>query len=207
MLKAAFYFVIVGSALPSAPSAIAQMTPDTITAKAPTHEMSSEAMQQKKPQSADMDRLAFLDGIWRGTAWTLTPNGKHEIIQTERIGSFLQGNIKVIEGRGYEHSGAVSFNALGVISYNSATQSYSISSWALGQQGVFPFHVRADGYDWEVPAGPGASIKYSATIVNGEFVEVGHHVAGSAAPIKIFEMRLRRVGNTTWPVGDAVPMR
>ena len=158
-------------------------------------------------QLAAIKKLNILDGVWRGNAWTITPVGKHEIIQTERIGSFLGGAVKIIEGRGYDKNGAVAFNALGVVSYDPARASYSISSWAMGQSGVFPFKVRDDGYDWEIPAGPGATIKYSATIRGGEFVEVGHRVAGKGPPTKIFEMRLHRVGDTSWPAGNAVPMR
>ena len=158
-------------------------------------------------QLSAMKKLDILDGIWRGTAWTITPAGKHQIVQTERIGSFLGGTVKIIEGRGYETNGKVAFNALGVVSFDPAKQSYTISSWAMGQSGVFPFKVRDDGYDWEIPAGPGASIKYSATIRGRQFVEVGHRVTAKGPPIKIFEMKLRRVGSTTWPAGGAVPMR
>jgi hypothetical protein len=50
--------------------------------------------------------LAFMDGVWRGPAWTLRPSGeKHGITQTERIGPFLDGSVKVIEGRGYDDDG------------------------------------------------------------------------------------------------------
>ena len=66
-----------------------------------------------------MAQLAFMDGVWRGPAWTLLPSGeKHSITQTERIGSFLDGSVKVIEGKGYEADGKVSFNAFGTISYS-----------------------------------------------------------------------------------------
>ena len=62
----------------------------------------------------------------RGPAWTILPSGqKHTITQTERIGSFLDGSVKVIEGRGYEPDGRVGFNAFGTISYNPATRAYT----------------------------------------------------------------------------------
>lgn len=49
-------------------------------------------------QRAAMPPLAFMDGEWRGTAWTLLPSGeKHTLSQTERIGPFLDGSVKVIE--------------------------------------------------------------------------------------------------------------
>ena len=49
-------------------------------------------------QKAAMKPLAMMDGVWRGPAWTMLPTGKHEITQTERIGPFLDGQIKVLEG-------------------------------------------------------------------------------------------------------------
>src|SRR6266536_6186396 len=73
-----------------------------------------------------MAPLAFMDGVWRGPAWTILPSGeKHNIIQTERIGPFLDGSVKVIEGRGYEPDGKVTFNAFGTISYNPAKKTYT----------------------------------------------------------------------------------
>ena len=126
--------------------------------------------------------LARMDGVWRGPAWTITPNGRHDIIQTERIGPFLGGSVRVIEGRGYNADGSVGFNALGIISFNPATSAYTMTSWAQGYGGVFPFRPTADGYTWEVPAGPGAIIRYTATIGDGTLREVGHLIAGNAPP-------------------------
>lgn len=156
-------------------------------------------------QREAMAAFARMDGIWRGPAWSITPAGRHDIIQTERIGSFLGGSVRVIEGRGYNADGSVGFNALGVISYSPATRSYTISSWALGQAGVFPIQPTSDGYSWEIPAGPGATIRYTATIRDGVLREIGHRIAGNAPPVQIFEMNLRRIGDTDWPAGAAVP--
>jgi hypothetical protein len=158
-------------------------------------------------QREGMKKLSFLDGVWRGPATAMTPTGPHNIVQTERIGSFLDGSVKVIEGRGYEPNGTVSFNALGVISFNPITKAYSIQSWAMGQTGTFPLRVTPDGYVWETPAGPGALIRYTAKITGKDFHEVGERIVGGAPPIKMFEMKLRRVGSTSWPAGDPVPMR
>jgi len=158
-------------------------------------------------QRQAMTPFARMDGVWRGSAWSTTPNGRHEITQTERIGPFLGGSVRMIEGRGYNADGSVGFNALGIISYQADTNSYTISSWAMGRGGVFPFRPTADGYEWEVPAGPGATIRYTATVTADTLVERGFRVAGSAPPVQIFEMNLRRVGATDWPGAGAVPMR
>jgi hypothetical protein len=158
-------------------------------------------------QREAMGAFARMDGIWRGPAWSITPGGRHEVVQTERIGTFLGGTVRVIEGRGYNEDGSVGFNALGVISFNPATRAYTISTWAEGQSGVFPIRPTQDGYVWEIPAGPGATIRYTATIRDGTLREIGERIAGEAPPMQFFEMNLRRIGDSAWPAGDPVPMR
>ena len=50
-------------------------------------------------QREAMSKLAVMDGVWRGPAWTILQSGeKHNVTQTERIGPFLDGSVKVIEG-------------------------------------------------------------------------------------------------------------
>src|SRR5262252_7778199 len=105
-------------------------------------------------QKEAMAPLAFMDGVWRGPAWTILPSGeKHTVTQTERIGPFLDGSVKVIEGRGYDADGKVAFNAFGTISYNLDTRIYTMHSYAQGQVGDFLFTPTSDGYVWEIPAG------------------------------------------------------
>lgn len=159
-------------------------------------------------QSGAMAALSFMDGVWRGPAWAILPSGeKHHLTQTERIGPFLGGAVKVIEGRGYEPDGSVAFNAFGTVSYSPATRKYTLHSYALGQVGDFEFTALADGYSWKMPAGPVATIVYTATITADTFVEVGDFMEPGKEPARIFEMRLKRVGNTDWPAAGAVPPR
>jgi hypothetical protein len=158
-------------------------------------------------QRAAMARLTFLDGVWRGPAWSLTPQGRREMIQAERIGPFLDGAVRVMEGRGYAADGSVAFNALGIVAFDPAANSYSLTSWALGRSGTFPLRLTDDGYVWETPAGPGAVIRYTATIRDGRWHEVGKRIACDAPPVRVVELDLRRVGDTAWPAADPVPMR
>ncbi|MDP1632322.1 MAG: DUF1579 domain-containing protein [Caulobacter sp.] len=159
-------------------------------------------------QKAAMAPLAAMDGVWRGPAWTVDQTGtKRLLTQTERIGSFLGGTVKVIEGRGYNADGSVGFNALGVISHDPAAKTWSMRSWAMGRSGDFPLEPTADGYVWSIPAGPGAVVRYTAVIKNGAWREIGEYVAGDQPPRQIFEMNLTRIGDTDWPNGGAVPMQ
>jgi hypothetical protein len=158
-------------------------------------------------QREAMKPFARLDGVWRGTAWTIRPDGtKHEITQTERIGSFLDGSVKVIEGRGYDPDGTVTFNAFGIISYNVAKKSYSFHSYAMGQEGDFAFELTADGYIWSIPAGP-MTIRYTAVVKDGKFREIGERIMPGKDPVQIFEMNLKRVSDTDWPAAGAVPQK
>lgn len=154
-----------------------------------------------------MAKLAMMDGVWRGTAWSMTPSGRHGVVHTERVGPFLGGSVKVIEGRSYMPDGSVGFNAFGIVSYEPASGAYTLHSYAMGRAGDFPLKVEPDGYSWEMPAGPGAVIRYKATIGNSAWKETGFRVAGEALPIQIFEMNLKRVSDTRWPAGDPVPMK
>ncbi len=155
-------------------------------------------------QQEAMAKLSSMDGIWRGTAWTLSPSGeKHEITQTERIGPFLDGSVKVIEGRGYDADGKVTFNAFAVISYSPATDAYSLRSYAQGNVGDFALTPSADGYVWEIPAGP-MTLRYTAVIKDGTLHEVGDRIVPGKEPIRFFEMNLARVGDSTWPAAGAV---
>lgn len=148
-----------------------------------------------------------MDGEWRGTAWTLLPSGaKHELTQTERVGLFLGGSVRVIEGRGFEADGRLSFNALAVISYARDTQAYSMRSYAQGQVGDFALTLTGDGFDWEINAGP-ATIRYTAVIKDGTWKEVGIRILPGQDPVRFFEADLRRIGDTDWPNAGAIPRR
>jgi hypothetical protein len=155
-------------------------------------------------QTEALKTFAMLDGVWRGPA-TVTEAGGHRIAftQTERIGPFLGGSIRVIEGRGYDDAGAVRFNAFAIVSYSPQTHAYTLHSHALGYVGDFAFVPTGDGYHWEIPIGP-ATLRYTATIKDGELYEIGERIVAGSEPQRVFEMRLKRVGDTDWPAAGAV---
>ena len=156
-------------------------------------------------QKEAMKALAAMDGVWRGPAWTLLPSGeKHEVTQTERIGPFLDGAVKVMEGKGYDAEGKVSFNAFATVSFDATKKEYTLHSYAMGRVGDFKLTPNADGYVWEIPLGP-ITITYTAVIKDGSWHEVGDRVAKGQPPVRFFEMTLKRVGDTEWPAGGAIP--
>ncbi|MBM4013509.1 MAG: hypothetical protein FJ293_00890 [Planctomycetes bacterium] len=91
--------------------------------------------------------FAAMDGEWRGEAWTLLPEGsKHVLTQTERVGPFLDGTVRVIAGRGHEADGSVSFNALGVLYFDPDQKALRMRSWTQGRTGEFPVTRTATGF-------------------------------------------------------------
>jgi hypothetical protein len=158
-------------------------------------------------QREAMGKFAGLDGKWRGPAWTVLPSGeKHEIIQTERCGPFLDGSVRVIEGRGYEADGKTGFNALAILSFDADKKTYSMHSHAQGRVGDFVVTPAADGFSWEIAAGP-MTIRYTATVKGDSWHEVGDRIAPGKEPVRFFEMTLQRIGDTNWPAVDPVGMK
>ena len=157
-------------------------------------------------QRVAMAQFAYMDGVWRGPATTAMPGGeKRTIVQTERIGPFLDGTVKVIEGRGYGPEGQVTFNALGIISYDVDKKTFSMRSYALGHAGDFAVTPRADGFNWVIPQGSNAKIQYAATVTRDTWHEVGERIVEGQAPFRFFEMTLKRVGDSDWPAGNPIP--
>ena len=161
-----------------------------------------EAMMQA--QRIAMKKLDFMDGVWRGPAWTILPTGERmEFTQTERIGPFLDGTVKVVEGLGYDSDGNVAFNALAIISYNIADDSYDFRSYARGFVGDFKLVPTDDGFTWEIPAGP-MTIRYTATIQDGSWHEVGDRIMPGQEPVRFVEFTVKRKGDTSWPVAGQI---
>ena len=168
----------------------------------------ADAAKRIAAQREAMAELKKIDGVWRGPAWVIQANGeKREFVQAERIGPFLDGSVKVMEGRGYGPDGKVQFNAFGIVSYSPNSKSYSLRSYAMGYSGDFAFTPLPDGYVWTMPAGPNAAIRYKATIAGDTFTEVGDRTVEGKEPVRIFEMHLKRVSDSDWPSAGAIPPR
>ncbi len=157
-------------------------------------------------QREAMKALAMLDGEWRGPAKSLRNDGGwHEMVQTERVGTMLDGPVRVLEGRGYEKSGEQSFNAFAVISYNPDTKAYSLRSYSGGRAGDFPIVPTPTGFTWEIQAGPEMKIAYEATVKDGVWTEIGTRIPNNGTPVKFIEFSVTRFGDTAWPASGALP--
>jgi hypothetical protein len=166
----------------------------------------TSAHAESSPERAKaMSKLAFMRGVWRGPAEGQNRDGSHyKVTQTERMGPMLDGDIIVIEGRGYKSDGAIGFNAFGVVSWDAQASKYELRSYAQGYSGTFDLKPTVDGYVWEIPAGPGTILRYTATVTDRSWREIGEVVVSGKSPQKTFEMNLKRIGDTDWPSGNPV---
>ena len=79
-------------------------------------------------------------------------------------------------------------------------------SYAQGYSGDFVLNLNDTGYTWEVPAGPGMTIRYTPTVKDGAWKEVGDRIAKGKEPVRFFEMELKRISDSNWPmVGTISP--
>ena len=177
----------------SAPSAWAQGPPDPGI--------------QLAAQRTALRPLAALDGLWRGSARIQGMDGKwQELTQTERVGATLDSTVRLIEGRGYDADGKPVFHALATLGYNTRQKAYQFRSYARGEVGDFEFAPTDSGFVWEVKT-PLFTMRYTATVRDGRWREVGDRVVAGREPVRFLEMDLRRIGDTDWPAGGAVPPR
>ncbi|HEX7326823.1 MAG TPA: hypothetical protein VF292_15955 [Rhodanobacteraceae bacterium] len=174
---------------------------------APQQQRSPTTAQLLQAEAGALAPLAEMEGVWRGTASMMLPSGKrHVITQTERVGPFLGKSVLVMEGRGYESDGRVSFNALGIIAYDPMTRAYSMHSYAQGYAGTFKLQLTRDGFTWSIPEGP-VTMRYTATIRDGTWHETGERVMPGGKSVPAFSMTLKRTGSTDWPAAGAVPFK
>jgi hypothetical protein len=167
---------------------------------------SAQAMQPAGTagQRQAMQALAWMDGEWVGEATvSMGPGRTTRHPHTERIGPMLGGSIKVIEGRSVNDEGSAVFNAFAIVSWDDATDSYVMRSYANGQAADFPLEATIDGFRWSTP-GRGGEMRYVTTFRDGEWVETGDFVMPGRDPMRVIELRLRRRGDTGWPAADPV---
>ena len=176
--------------------------------------ISSNAAAQPSAGAPDFDalvaehraaiaRLAWMDGVWRGTVVTNEPEGAVTILQTERIGAMASGTARLIEGRGFAEDGSIVFDAVAVVTYDAVADRYVMTSTARGMTGRPWFKATADGFEWGMENGP-MKMSYVARLVEGEWIEEGFMAMADAPPRKWLTMRLKRVADTDWPAAGAI---
>ena len=148
--------------------------------------------------------LSFMYGEWRGTAKGMSRDGPYTLTQTERVGPMLNGDLVVVEGRGYKEDGSLAFNAFGVISYDKRQKSFFINAYTGGNAGKYKLEHTNTGFTWTIQAGPNAKVVNVATIENNIWHEVTTYIPNEGPKRITNDMTLTRIGDTNWPSSGIV---
>jgi hypothetical protein len=143
--------------------------------------------------------VAFLDGVWIGPAAMTLPDGQTvRFEQMERVGPMMGGEIRVMEGKGRDSSGKTIFNAFTIFSQRS-DKGIEMRSYAMGHENSRKLEIQDNnGFAWEFQAGA-HKIRYTAEVTDGIWSEKGERIGPDGVSVQFFEMKLKRVGDTTWP--------
>lgn len=145
--------------------------------------------------SERMAPFGWLIGNWRGSGWTLLPDGsRHRFESTETVVPKLSGNAILVEGRHYApgQPERLVHDAIALITWDSRANGYRFrSALANGMGGDFDIKPTANGFTWRIDT-PGGPIVYAVTHENGVWTERGTRTGPGGASIDFFEMTLRR---------------
>lgn len=160
------------------------------------------AQMPSTASAAEMKKLDFLTGDWKGEGWIeMGPGGRSTFKQTEAVQSKLNGLVIIVEGLGtgkMASSGqeGVVHNALAVISYDSAARKYLFRAFRADgnyiDANVTPIEK---GLIWSFrPPQQGGEIRYTIKLTDaGQWLEIGEFSMDGKQWRKFFEMTLQRV--------------
>ena len=60
------------------------------------------------------------------------------------------------------------------------------------------------GVVWELPLGPNALVRYTITLTDDTWHEIGEYIAAGQEPRRTIDIQLKRTRDTDWPAAQAV---
>ncbi len=158
------------------------------------------AQQPSEPHKAELKKLDFLAGKWKGPANISGREGKQTLTQTEAVEYRLGGTILIVEGTGrgkvpMKDEEGILFNAFAVISYDAAAKKHKIKAYRMeGSSVEADLTLTAKGFNWGFKPQGGIEVRYTMTITDkGEWNEVGEYSPDGKTWTKFFDMTLAKV--------------
>ena len=176
--------------------------------KSPQDKIARDTALALGAQRGAMNALSIYDGIYTGTWRSFPPGGGSSFGGTtvHRVGPFLGGSVKVMEGRNYTSDGALVFNGMMVLSFDQAMHKYRLRIYANGRVIDAEAVMNAGGYYFDVPTPGDASFRrINIFVTPGQWVERVDFHDGAKPVVKEAELILNRVGESDWPLGRPNP--
>lgn len=155
----------------------------------------SAAAQQPKPdaQIAAMKKLDYMVGDWQGEGWIEMGGPRIAFRGGEKIQRKLNGVALLVEGAFFAENGTPVHTTLAVMSYDPKGQKYDFATWlAQGTTGNHELKLIDNGWYWEIQPPGAGTIRFTMTLQDGQWVEVGERSTDGTTWKKFFEMKLKK---------------
>lgn len=176
------------------------MSFSAVSAQTPTNK-TKEDLDAKR--LAEMKKLDFLIGTWKGTGWVLTQNGRESFTITETLQLKLGGQIAVVDGLGTGKNvktgeEKIVHQAYGVFSYDKESGKLKFRWYKAetGEEGETIIQVSDKIINWGLDVREnGIKIKFTIGInEKGNWSEIGELSRdGGKTWLKFLEMELSKV--------------
>ena len=143
---------------------------------------------------AEMKKVSIFEGKWSGTGWQQIGPKRENTTSTETVQKKLGGVAYLVEGRFADPDGAVKHETLAIMAYDDASKTIRMRTFlANGMSG--DYEVKALGgnkFEWgfKTPAG---TVRYSVTMTEDTWHEVGEFSRDGQTWNKTMEMTLKKV--------------
>ncbi len=145
---------------------------------------------------AEMKKLDYFVGDWKGTAVVQTRNGPQTVNQTEHIEWKLNGVVLAIEGTGRQNE-EITFHALAMVNFDPYTRQMKLRSY-LKEGNATDAYFKTIGenkFEWGFDIPNGGKVRYSITLdpAKSSWYELGEYSADGEKWMKSIEMNLNKV--------------
>ncbi|MBK6263578.1 hypothetical protein JKA74_00910 [Marivirga sp. S37H4] len=148
-----------------------------------------QEVQADSLAKAEMIKLNFLEGNWKGSGWMMgADREKHSFQQTEKISFKLDHTIMLIEGKGTSN-GKIIHDAVAIVNYDKDNRHYNFRSYLRdGRSGVYKAELIEEKLYWY----PNDNIRYIIYLNDeGQWFEIGEINKGGNW-YQFFEMTLTK---------------
>ena len=152
------------------------------------------------PEAAEMKKLGFMIGTWKGDSWIAMGPQRRTSAVTENVQSRQNGRLLLIEGIGKRKADrpedqVVVHDALGIIFYDAAAKRYAFHAYREGafiDSELKPIADRKFEWGFREPRS-GGHIRFTIDLtVPNRWLETGEFTSDEKTFQKFFEMTLTR---------------
>lgn len=145
---------------------------------------------------AEMKKLEYMVGDWKGEAIVQTRNGPITVNQTEHIEWRLDGVVIAIEGTGRQNN-EITFNAIAIANFDPHTKQFKFKSYTKeGNATEAYFKILAtNNFEWGFDTPNGGKVKFVIILdpQKKTWNEVGQYSMDGNTWMKTIEMNLTKI--------------